>query len=246
MTIRSKTIQNNYPYRNMTISELISLYENIIGIIRNEQLNEERPASSLKQETVNEVELSTLDGYLQICGMQEELSRTREASPSVCHDVFENYPVNINYSKTYHALIIDTPVSLASYRTPKGKKQEHLISDLVSAALEEYMADNGIEKFGLGHPYSVMTVRRCLKNQSSKSVPDADNIETRNLINTLVRVLKLNSDSYSDLVNTSCTIEYVDAKEDTGTTFVVIEDVYRIAFEKQFLMNNRSFSFIRQ
>ena len=244
---KNRIIRDTFPYiSNMSKGEVINRIKKIMKSVESESHDNDFPFAWIDVELLDEIELSVLRLYLLLCASHEETYCSLNTDEMV-NDVFDDYPVSVNYIDEYKALIIDTPVSFASYRTVKGKVSEHLLSHLVSVGIKKYLADNeGKVRFDKDKEYDVLIFRRVRKNMGSSAVCDADNIEIRNLINELVKVLGFTSDSYSHLVGIESKIEYVENKEDSGTTFVVVNDEFKLDMELRYRNLDRSLDFLRQ
>lgn len=243
---------SNYPckYENLTKRELIEIYQDAINNLMKTNADADEPLLKIKNgELINSLEYDALDILLKLGCVQEErqLKELRLNPDAPKKDITECLPCRVNYSSTHRALLIDTPVRLGSYRTHKNNVQEWEVVDMCKIALDDYFQKHDCNVCTMiDNPYSISVVRRCLKNQTSSSVPDADNVETRHMINEFVSIFRLVSDSYCDYVHSSCYIEYVDDINDCGTSFLLVSEKNRPEFESTFIKNNRSFSFVRK
>ena len=241
-----RIIKNTVPYDSETTKgKIIHKLNNIIKILNKEENDNEFRFSWIDPAVLDNVELSVLRLYLEICRAHEE-TYSDKGEDSGLNDLYDHYPINIYWNNEYKTLLIDAPISLASYRTPKGKEQEHLLANTISIGLKNYLASHETPVMYLDREYDIMVIRRTGRNLSSNAVPDIDNIEIRNLVNTLVKDLGFTSDSYSHLVGMTSTIEYVEDRADYGTSFIVINDAYKLELVRVFLKNGRSFNFLRQ
>lgn len=195
---------------------------------------------------LDDLELSLLYLYLQTCYAKEERMNDRLVYETENDDAFlDSLPCKIYFSNHYKALLIDTPVLMGSMRNPANKMQQNLVKSLIVTAIRKYEKDEGLSlKLSIASPYSICLYRRCLVDQSSTVVPDIDNIEASKIINALADELSLD-DSYSSLISNLNSIEYVNSKQDCGTSILVIEEAKRIDLERKFFENKRSFTFIR-
>ena len=94
--------------------------------------------------------------------------------------------------------------------------------------------------FLIDSPFAVCLYRRTLPGLSSSVVPDIDNIEARKIINAIVREIA-QGDYYSSMITNVNSIEYVKDDQSVGTSILFVEEVKRIALEKEFLLKKRSF-----
>ena len=195
---------------------------------------------------LDDLENSFLYLYLQLCNAKQERLHDLPASRREASDEsLASLPCEVFFSEKYKALLIDTPVNLGSNRNYANKMQEHILKTLVATAVEKFKEDNDFDlAFSIKKPFSFSLYRRCLEKQSSSVVPDIDNIDSRNIINTIVSELSLD-DSYSSLICNVNSIEYVVRKEERGTSILIVEESKRNALEKEFLSKNRTLSFLR-
>ena len=241
----TKIFAETFPnHTDMSKKELAGQLRKIIAKLDDDPEDPAVVISDLKSsDLLDDLELSLLYLYLQTC-YAREYKRVCE-----CFDETEtgaDLPCTVHYSAEYRCLLIDTPVMLGSNRNPANRMQENLVRSLVIAAVRKYEKGNDFDfTFSIRAPFSIGLYRRCLKDQSSTVIPDIDNIEARKIINSLVEELSLD-DSYSSLISNVNSIEYVDAKEDQGTSILIVEEGKRNALEREFLQNKRSFSMIRK
>ena len=184
---------------------------------------------------LDDLENSFLYLYLQLCNAkQERLHDLPTSRREVPDESLASLPCEVFFSEKYKALLIDTPVNLGSNRNYANKMQEHILKTLVATAVEKFKEDNDFDlAFSIKKPFSFCLYRRCLEKQSSSVVPDIDNIDSRNIINTIVSELSLD-DSYSSLICNVNSIEYVGCKEERGTSILIVEESKRNALEKEF------------
>ena len=173
---------------------------------------------------LDDLELSFLYLYLQVCYAKEKRMNEDPVYESEKEDTFlDSLPCKTYFSDRYKALLIDTPMLIGSMRNPANKMQQNLLKSLVVTAIRKYEKDNKFSfKLSITSPYSICLYRRCLTDQSSTVVPDIDNIEASKIINVLADELSLD-DTYSSLISNLNSIEYVDSKQDCGTSILVID-----------------------
>ncbi|MBR2788190.1 MAG: hypothetical protein IKD94_03410 [Erysipelotrichaceae bacterium] len=243
--MRNKILSETFPNRvRMSKVDIRKYLEGLLQKINRNDEPEDALIGDLKDGNVlDDLELSFLYLYLQMCYAREyKVSTGRYEVTETDVDL----PCEIYFSKKYRCLLIDTPAMLSSCRNPSSKAQENLLKALVKSAVKKYEIDNGFDlTFSIRAPYSICLYRRCLPDQSSTLIPDIDNIEAGRIINYLAQELSLD-DSYSSLISNVNSIEYVEAKEDCGTSILVIEEGKRNELEREFLKNRRSFSMIRK
>ena len=73
---------------------------------------------------LNDLELSFLDLYLQVCYAEEERMYAKPYDEDDIRNTFlESLPCKVYFSEKYKALLIDTPVLIGSSRTFASRKQ---------------------------------------------------------------------------------------------------------------------------
>lgn len=224
---------------NETAGELERLADGLGRINRSSDafLDEIEEAALLR-----DLELSLLHLYLQVCYAENLMTfPDPDGGPEEGRTVPDSLPCVVHYSKRYRALLVDTPAIIASTRNTDHGMQSNLLKSLVVMAVKKYESDCGLCLSRLiGTPFSFCLYRRCLKDQSSVSVPDIDNIEAQKIINALARELGL-CDSYDGMISSVNSIEYVAKNGWLGTSILIVEEGKRNDLERQFLLQDRSF-----
>ena len=240
-----KTFSNR---KDLNKAQIISELKRIIAKLEKEPSYPDMHIYELiDASAIDDLELSFLWLYLQTCYAQEHRNLERQTAlyRDVDEKIFDAYPCHTYHSEKFRLLLVDTPVILGSYRTYASRVKENLVKDLVLLSVRRFLSVSGKGSGELvGVPFAVCLYRKCLEDQTSATTPDIDNIETRKIINTLVRELDL-EDSFHSLITSVNSIEFVQDKNRTGTSILLISEEKRLAFEKEFISRNRSLDFIR-
>jgi len=231
-----------FPNRKLMSKEkMISELNSLVCLLIKDKDDPDSNLNDLKnQATVNDLELTLLNLYLQTCYAQS--LRDRACADDDVDEVLSSLPCKIYFSDKYKTLLIDTPVILGSFRTAKNKLQENVLKSLVLMAVKRF--ENQSDKqlpFLIDSPFAVCLYRRVLPDLSSNVVPDIDNIEARKIINAVVREIG-QGDYYSSMITNVNSIEYIYSADQSGTSILFVEESKRGALEKEFLLKKRSFN----
>ena len=243
-----KVVEENYKNKKQGITKatLIKDLKRQLDLLESDPKSDDASLFECSTKLLDELEFSSLNTFLQICGAKEDLPQVHNYEDLKKVEDFSNYPCNVFYSDKYKATLIDTPVVLGSMRNVSNKTQGQMVASLIAIALKNYELENKIDfSSTVRMPFSVYFIRRCLPNQSSNVVPDTDNVECRKIINAIVKEFDL-CDSYSDMISVVSTIEYVASKDDRGTSILVVNENKRLALETYFLRNKRKLDFLRE
>ena len=226
--------------RLMSKEKMISELNSLVCLLIKDKDDPGSNLSDLKnQATVDDLELTLLNLYLQTCYAQ---SLRDCACADDVGEALQSLPCKIYFSEKYKTLLIDTPVILGSYRTTKNKLQENIMKSLVLMAVKRF--ENQSDKqlpFLIDSPFAVCLYRRVLPGLSSSVVPDIDNIEARKIINAIVREIG-QGDYYSSMITNVNSIEYINSADQSGTSILFVEESKRGVLEKEFLLKKRSFN----
>ena len=244
---RSEIFREYYPNRvqDLTKEQLLSLYKEIVEMLENDNLNLGAKLATASDPELEQLEMSTLNIYLQVCSALEEKHQFDEFE-NLSDKVMETYPCDVYFNQELGCYLIDTPTVLGSYRTYGETEQQHLIANLVSIALKQFEAREGIDLLGsIQSPYCIYLIRRVRPTQTSNTIPDIDNVGARHLINALARNFAL-SDSFKNLTWSCNTIEYIEGEGETlGTSIVIIGESSKMKYEQMFMDYNHSNNFLR-
>ncbi|MBQ6148499.1 MAG: hypothetical protein IJI83_03020 [Oscillospiraceae bacterium] len=240
---------NTFPNRSLMSKEELKRKLRILN--GKLDLNEDEMSTYLcdlsDADLLSDLEYTFLYLYLQVCYAQEE--RMWEDSDNLYRtkkkELSDSLPCRVHYSPEYRALLIDTAFILKSGRTQKGVLQENISKCLVDVALQAYETEKGISfVHSVKAPYAIWLLRRCTRDQNRGTLPDIDNIEARKIINRLVYSIGSADSIHSFICNVN-TIEYVDSRQDCGTSILLIQEDKTTALMTEFLTEKRSLNFLR-